>query len=342
VSFDRLKTSFDESTPGAWDFVVADNANPPHCKVVNDSGNRVLAELDCVDPQDQANTEFIATAHNLMPAIINAVDALQLIRSARDHHAEHGEYPAGFGMTGDQCFDDRAADIAAAALGALGSPAQAARRIVHRNVCVEAGIPEDDQQGSFQNATLQGAGDNLAFSIATHLDIPDEIAREGEGAVASYITEQMARVAAAGVPGLRFTVQIGASRDAASADRSSGEVPMLAIVTGTFFHGMTIDRIVPTSEAVSIIDDMRETKGQMAQVIPIDHPSVRDKSLKGATGDVFVFFSGGSPGDGITAFGPFPDEDAAESFGEAHRDNDGEYSVVFNNQSAAPKPAPRG
>ena len=36
---------------------------------------------------------------------------LQMIRNARDFHAEHGMYPDGC-MDFDQCFDDWAADIA--------------------------------------------------------------------------------------------------------------------------------------------------------------------------------------------------------------------------------------
>lgn len=41
--------------------------------------------------------------------------ALLTIKHARDHHAEHGEYPEGT-VGKDQCFDDWAADLAGKAL----------------------------------------------------------------------------------------------------------------------------------------------------------------------------------------------------------------------------------
>lgn len=42
--------------------------------------------------------------------------ALRTIRDARDHHANHGEYPEGTVDPDYQCFDDWAADVAAKAL----------------------------------------------------------------------------------------------------------------------------------------------------------------------------------------------------------------------------------
>lgn len=122
MSFEHLKEDFHMSTPGMWDFVVADNAERPHCQVVCDSGDRVLAELGCVDRQDQANAAFMAGAHTLMPAIIDAVNALHSIRAARDHMAAHCEYPAECGIAADQLFDDWAADLAAAAIERLANP----------------------------------------------------------------------------------------------------------------------------------------------------------------------------------------------------------------------------
>lgn len=75
---------------------------------------------------------------------------------------------------------------------------------------IEIGIPEEDQEGSFMNATLQSVGD-VAFSIQTDFDIPEDVGAAGEVAVERYLAEQLAKAEAA-VPGIRFTVQLGEAR----------------------------------------------------------------------------------------------------------------------------------
>lgn len=91
-------------------------------------------------------------------------------------------------------------------------------------VNIATGIPEDEQESSFMNATLQGAGPGIAFSIATKLDIPDEIISKGEAMVATYISQTL-ETAAAGAPGLHFEVQLGLSRDAKRTDKIAGHKP---------------------------------------------------------------------------------------------------------------------
>lgn len=76
------------------------------------------------------------------------------------------------------------------------------------SVKVTGGICADDQQGSFENATMQYAGDYLSFSVKTNLEVPDGIANQGEKPAADYI-ESMLRRASSLVPGLAFEVQIG-------------------------------------------------------------------------------------------------------------------------------------
>lgn len=77
-------------------------------------------------------------------------------------------------------------------------------------VKIETGLSEGDQQSSFQNATLQGAGDRLAFSVATEMDIPEDVSSQGEIAVADYLREQFSKATAV-VPNLRFDIQLGVS-----------------------------------------------------------------------------------------------------------------------------------
>lgn len=72
------------------------------------------------------------------------------------------------------------------------------------------------------NATLQGAGEKIAFSIAASLTVPDDISSQGEDTVAAYI-EGALSAASAAHPGLSFDVQIGPSREAeTNAERHGG------------------------------------------------------------------------------------------------------------------------
>lgn len=82
-------------------------------------------------------------------------------------------------------------------------------------VTIETGCDEEGQQSSFMNATLQGAGPMIAFSVATELDIPGSVSENGEQAVAEYLREALTVAAkAAAKYGLTFDVQVGPSREA--------------------------------------------------------------------------------------------------------------------------------
>lgn len=78
-------------------------------------------------------------------------------------------------------------------------------------IAIERGVGEDDQVGSFQNATFQTAGERVAFSIATTIAVPDEISDKGEEAVTEFIHRVLAPSARAGA---KFDVQIGPSEQA--------------------------------------------------------------------------------------------------------------------------------
>ena len=77
-------------------------------------------------------------------------------------------------------------------------------------VHMKTGIPEEEQQGSFMNATLQSAG-KTAFSIATYIDIPNAD-KMSESQVAKHISDTLGK-AVFGVKGLRFEVQTGRKRE---------------------------------------------------------------------------------------------------------------------------------
>lgn len=81
-------------------------------------------------------------------------------------------------------------------------------------VKIETGICEASQEGSFMNATLQYAGSDIVFSIATELRIPSAIVAQGELAVAEYIRKTLTKAATATEEeGLEFEVQIGPEGD---------------------------------------------------------------------------------------------------------------------------------
>ena len=77
---------------------------------------------------------------------------------------------------------------------------------------VDEGIPGDEQESSFMNATLQSAGDLVDFSVSTSIDVPEQISAQGESAVKGYI-EDVLRAACLAHPALSFQVQVGASRE---------------------------------------------------------------------------------------------------------------------------------
>lgn len=82
-------------------------------------------------------------------------------------------------------------------------------------VNIQTGCDEQSQESSFMNATLQGAGTEVAFSIATELDVPESISNQGEQAVAEYLRKVLTIAATAAAEyGLSFDVQVGPSREA--------------------------------------------------------------------------------------------------------------------------------
>lgn len=85
-------------------------------------------------------------------------------------------------------------------------------------VCIQTGYPEEHQESSFMNATLQGSG-AVAFSIATHIPVPEEVTAQGEASVADYLRNALTAAATAAAEyGLTFHAQVGAARGCEDSD----------------------------------------------------------------------------------------------------------------------------
>lgn len=85
-------------------------------------------------------------------------------------------------------------------------------------VCIQTGYSEEHQESSFMNATLQGSG-AVAFSIATHIAVPEEVSAQGEDHVADYLRSALKAAAeAAAEYGLTFHAQVGAARGIEDSD----------------------------------------------------------------------------------------------------------------------------
>jgi hypothetical protein len=96
--------------------------------------------------------------------------------------------------------------------GPFRTPAAAVRSLLQADnrpsVKFEGGIAGDDQQSSFMNATLQHAGTDFEFSVATNLEIPSIVLAEGKEAITSFIKSTLRRASTV-APGLAFDVQFG-------------------------------------------------------------------------------------------------------------------------------------
>jgi hypothetical protein len=79
-------------------------------------------------------------------------------------------------------------------------------------VVVKPGFCESAQMDGFMNASIQGAGERHAFSVATLFAIPEGVTSKGEDAIATYIADSLDRAASV-VDGLQFQVALGLSQD---------------------------------------------------------------------------------------------------------------------------------
>lgn len=73
-------------------------------------------------------------------------------------------------------------------------------------ITAQMDVPESEQRDSFQNATLQGVkgARDVAFSIATHVEVPEHLTSEGE--VYDYLVKLLGGHIASNI---HFEIQVG-------------------------------------------------------------------------------------------------------------------------------------
>lgn len=82
-----------------------------------------------------------------------------------------------------------------------------------KKVCsVTADISEAEQERCFMNATLQG-NKKISFSIATHVEVPDDVYDKGQKEVVQYLKDVLGMLAIA-APMVTYEVQVGPARGA--------------------------------------------------------------------------------------------------------------------------------
>ncbi len=77
-----------------------------------------------------------------------------------------------------------------------------------KGITIESGVDEAEQISSFQNATLQSIGENLAVSIATFVEVPDDIAQD-PARLETYLHGLLSASVHATQGQLNYEVQIG-------------------------------------------------------------------------------------------------------------------------------------
>lgn len=80
-----------------------------------------------------------------------------------------------------------------------------------QKVVVDNDVDEDSQESSFMNATLQDASDTVAFSVATTVEVPHDVASLGEQEITGYLSEILS-TASTRVPVVQFHIQVGPKR----------------------------------------------------------------------------------------------------------------------------------
>ena len=79
----ELKAALEAATPGEWDYFIASNADRPNSQVLDSNDDNLLTHSKGITGRAQSDVEFIALAHNLMPTLLEAIDLLETVGSAR-------------------------------------------------------------------------------------------------------------------------------------------------------------------------------------------------------------------------------------------------------------------
>lgn len=102
-----------------------------------------------------------------------------------------------------------------------------------------------------------------------------------------------------------------------------------AIFTGTLSQGFSIDSVVMGDDKAKAATDKLKDDGISAEAVPIGWPSDLNEATKDArhmAGTTYlVMFTNIS--SGIEVYGPYKDDEAAQTHGEDNRADDSEYEV---------------
>ena len=83
TKLEELKAALEAATPGEWDYFIASNADRPNSQVLDSNDDNLLTHSKGITERAQSDVEFITLAHNLMPTLLEAIDLLETVSSAR-------------------------------------------------------------------------------------------------------------------------------------------------------------------------------------------------------------------------------------------------------------------
>ena len=84
TKLEELKAAYGSATTGEWVTGKGDTAYYPlQIRCVSSDWDSLIAAFHSWDAQKESNAKFIALAHNLMPTLLEAVELLETVGSAR-------------------------------------------------------------------------------------------------------------------------------------------------------------------------------------------------------------------------------------------------------------------
>lgn len=83
TKLNELKAAFEAATPGEWDYFIASNADRPNSQVLDSNDDNLLTHSKGITGRAQSDVEFITLSRNLMPTLLEAIDLLETVGSAR-------------------------------------------------------------------------------------------------------------------------------------------------------------------------------------------------------------------------------------------------------------------
>lgn len=97
TQLEELKAAYGAATPGEW--VTGKNGGtayyPLQIRCVSNDWDSLITAFHSWDAQKESNATFIALSHNLMPQLLEAVDLLETVSSARsrqDHEFDTDDW----------------------------------------------------------------------------------------------------------------------------------------------------------------------------------------------------------------------------------------------------------